>query len=358
MPETSYSEVKLYRKCPKAHDYRYYQRLQRKRKPLGLMRGSILHDMLDAQYKVSKGQKNTLTPDGILEQYAEEHKDYFAEELEEYGDIIGDCRTIFNNYQTHYENDPLTYEESEAFVATDLAADLRLIGYLDKVAVDQNGRRWIVDHKFMKSIPSENELMVEIQLLIYVWAWNRWNPDKPIDGVCWDFIRAKTPTVPAVLKSGELSMAKNIDTTYETYLQAIHDNDLDEEDYEGILERLKDKADTFHKRHYFPLPNKTMMDTIIKDFRDTAVTIQYMKGVCPRAPNKFNCMTCDFKELCEAEIRGHDVAFITKKYYESRDQEKKDGKRKKSHKKVQAEDGGKDVRKKVRKKIRRNSGED
>ena len=197
MDHTSYSEVRQYRRCPKAHDYKYHQRLKRKKKKIGLFKGSILHEMVHA-FVESKRRKDYDGPDAwaVLAKYEAEFKDYFREEREEHGDIVGDCGTIFRNYIKHYKNDPLKYEESEISIETPISNGLMLRGVLDKVAVDEDKRRWIVDHKFVKSIPTVEDLMNEIQLLIYVWAWNQVHKDRPIDGIIWDFVRTKTPAIP------------------------------------------------------------------------------------------------------------------------------------------------------------------
>ena len=57
MEHISFSEVSSYRRCPKAWEYRYLQRLKRKFKGVRLLRGEILHEMLNAfvNQKIIKG---------------------------------------------------------------------------------------------------------------------------------------------------------------------------------------------------------------------------------------------------------------------------------------------------------------
>lgn len=321
MPQVSWSEVKLFRKCMKAHDYRYHQRLQKKKPNRSLVKGRILHEMLDA-FIQSKRWKNYKGPDpwDVLAAYEEEYGRLFIEEQEEYGDMINDCTQLFENYVSHYRHDDLTYEESEVFVATDLTDDIRYIGYIDKIAIDGQGRRWAVDHKFVKNIPTAEDQFSELQLLMYVWAWNRFNPSKQIDGIIWDYARTKLPTKPEVLKSGGLSKRKNIDTTSEVYLQTIQENDLDPQDYVDMLELLEGKESQFFERVKLPRPSSAMIEQIVSDFRGTAIMIQRLKGVAPRSMNNFNCKTCEFKALCEAEVRGLDADFVRKSQYTKREQ--------------------------------------
>lgn len=317
MPHVSFSEIALARKCLKAHDYRYHQKLQRRRRSVGLFKGSVLHEMLDAyvNHKINKNYQGG-DPWDILEKYEEEFGSLFREQQEEYGDFIQDCSTIFKNYLLYYRRDKFTYEEVEAFVATDLTSDIRLIGYLDKIAVDDQGRRWIVDHKFVKTIPSADDLFVELQLLTYFWAWERFNPSRKIDGIVWDYVRTKPPVVPETLKRGGLSVRKNMDTTARVYLEEINRQGLDPLDYAEMLEHLQGKEHSFFNRVQLPRPSHAMVDTIVQDYRTTAIMIQKLEGVAPRTMNSRNCSGCEFRPLCESEVRGHDSEFIKKSEYE------------------------------------------
>lgn len=322
MPTISHTEIDTYRRCNKRWEYRYQQGLKRKRKGIRLLRGEILHEMLNAyirskMVKKSKGKD----PWDVLEEYAEKFKDYFAEEKEHYGDIPGDCAIIFEGYLRKWRRDPLKYEASEKSVFFDIASDLRFIGFIDKVATDAEGRRWIMDHKFVQNIPTAEDRFSELQLLLYVWAWSLAYPDVEIDGVCWDYARSKAPTKPEVLKSGGLSKRKNLDCDPHTYLQTIRENDLNPDDYDDMLRHLEGKEDTFYERVFLPKPSKKMIDEVVQDFLATAKEIkQKRKGErAARTMNPFNCNGCEFRPVCEAEVRGLDADFILKSEYTKRE---------------------------------------
>lgn len=336
MPTASWSEINLHRKCPKAHDYRYRLRLQRKRPIIPMLVGKILHEMLDT-YTLTKKLANYVDdPWDVLERYEKEFRKFFAEEKEEHGDIPGNCERLFEAYLRTYQDDDLTYEGTEEFVATDLATDLRFIGYIDKVAVDAHRRRWLMDHKFHKAIPDAEHRFHELQLLLYIWAWNRWNPEKPADGIVWDYVRTAPPTLPKVLKSGNgLEKRASLRCDRWTYEQEIVKHGFDKRDYTDFLTKLDNNDLMFFERVFLPAPKKPQIDSIVHDFRTTAVTIQNMKGIAPRHMSKFNCQGCEFKALCEAEVRGHDVNFVQKAHYKTREKfsgRKKEGKKKVSKK--------------------------
>lgn len=337
MPTKSWSEVNLYRKCPKAHDLRYRERLQRKRPIIPMLVGKILHEMLHNHVMTKKLPTFKADAWDVLEKYAEEHKKFFDEEKEEHGDIPGNCERIFESYLKRYRDDDLTYEGSEEFVATDLAKDIRFIGYIDKIALDQSQRRWLMDHKFHKAIPDAEHRFHELQLILYIWAWNRWHTDKPADGIVWDYVRTAPPTLPAVLKSGELSQKASLRCDRSTYESEIKRLSLDPKPYQDYLKKLEKNDLMFFERVFLPAPKKAQIDQIVNDFRITSVTIECMKGIAPKHMSKFNCQGCEFKAICEAEVRGHDVNFVKKAHYKPKekfDGGKKEGGKKKAKKRT------------------------
>ncbi len=319
MPSVSQSEINLFRKCMKAHDLRYRERLERKRPVIPMLVGKILHEMIHNHVMAKKLTTFDRDAWDALDKYAEQYKKFFAEEKEEHGDIVGNCERLFLSYLAKYKNDDLTYEESEIFVATDLADDLRFIGYIDKIAVDKQGRRWIMDHKFMKNIPDAEARFHELQMLYYIWAWNRFNPDKPVDGLCWDYMRTTPPTMPDVLKSGELSQKASLRCDRATYEAEIKRRKLDPKPYQPFLAKLEQKDKMFFDRVFLPAPPKKQLDQIVADARTTALMIRHMKGIAPKSMSKFNCQGCTYKPICEAEIRGLDVKFVKKKHFKRKE---------------------------------------
>ena len=323
MSTISYSEVSSFRRCQKAWEYRYKTGLKRQRKGIRLFKGEILHEMLNA-YVNAKLVKGFIGDDpwDVLAGYEEKFKVYFEEEKERFGDIIGDCGAIFEGYLRKYRHDPLKYETSEAELYFDITGNLRFAGFIDKVAVDAQGRRWIVDHKFVQNIPSGEDRFSELQLLLYVWAWGNKYPDIPIDGVLWDYSRSKAPAKPELLKSGQLTQRKNIDTDAFTYMRAIAENNLNPNDYTEVLKNLQGREDTFHERVFLPKPTDAMVNEVVEDFLATAADIQIArkKGArCARSMSPFNCSTCEFRSVCEAEVRGHDTDFVIQADYIQRE---------------------------------------
>jgi hypothetical protein len=315
--DVSWAKIKVWRKCRRAYFYRYIERLTARVKSLPLFRGSIIGECLD-----QVAEKKKISP--VLEKYEAEYKKLLPAEKEMYGPVITDVKSIVERYQEKYRGDGLKYPEfqgrkSEFEVNVDLGRNITFTGKIDKIPIDRESRVLIMDHKSHKVIPDDKDRLVDLQLLFYVWAAPLSGLPKP-DGILWDYIRTKPPTVPEVLKNGELTQRKDIDTDYDTYRQAIVDNGLDPKNYVDILNRLKDGPDRFFKRVLLPTPSKTTISSIVRDLKETALEIKFLGEVSSaRTMDKMTCKTCEFFAVCQAELRGLDADFIRKSDYKIRE---------------------------------------
>lgn len=312
MPDVTYSMLKTYRRCRREFRYKYIDQIGSKAPRPPLLKGTILHEMLDAR---ATGRKD---PGDILEEYRKKYKKLLNAEQEFYGDLIGDLERIFRGYCRHWMDEDLTYEESETAAITDLTPDLRYCGTIDKIVLDKRGRRWIMDHKCHKTIPSDQNRLSDLQLVLYIWAWNRWNPDRPVEGIIWDYLRTKPPTIPEQLKNGQLTQRKNIDTDVVTYRKELKRLKLDPKPYRETLERLeKTGADRFYRRIYLPSPSKELTASILEDARTEGILMHRLK-VYPRNLT-YQCEGCEFFSLCQAELRGLDAKYVLKHEYEHKE---------------------------------------
>lgn len=315
METVSYSEIKLFRKCPKAWNYRYIERLERRRPSRPPFVGSILHDMLDAYVKV--GRKGAWK---VFKKFKREYAKLFREEQEEFGDVPQLVKAIYKGYWRRWKDSGLVFVDSEVEYRVELAKGIELLGYIDKIVLDHQ-RRLLLDHKFHKNLPGPEDRFSDIQTVLYFWGWNTTHRrSERVDGIMWDYGRMKAPTVPEVLKSGALSKAKKIDTDVYTFRKAIEDNGLSEKPYREFLKSLEGKERTFFERVPLPSPPKHMVLEVVEDARQTSLAIRRAKktGVTPRSMSGFNCRGCEFRTVCEADVRGLDGKFVRKKEYQIR----------------------------------------
>lgn len=307
----SYSRVRKWLTCRRQHWYRYVRRITRNRKGEPLYIGSVGHEMLAHRIM----GKPWMMP---LDTYNKQLKGYFAEERSMYRLLLARAANMVRNYIDYYRNDGLRYlrvkgVKCEIPLAFNLKPGIDVIAYLDAMPIDSEGRRWLMEHKFMKKTPPEEMRVWDLQTVLYSW----WLPLAGIKrpyGVLWDYIRTNPPTVPELLQSGKLTTRKNLDTDYQTYYQAILDNDLDPADYEDYLVSLKARTENFFRRIQLPI-SPQMIREVGSDFRATAVEIQRRGGNAKERSMGRHCSWCDYQSICLAELRGVEVDFILKKEY-------------------------------------------
>lgn len=320
----NHSRLKAWRRCARLYDYKYERNLQRKKPKLQLIRGSIIHELIDAYAKGDMNRiKKNPEPEAILQRYAQKYRTLFSEEREIYGDLIGDCRKLYERYVDFHQGQNLTFIASELEVSVPLIPGTKFVGRIDKIGIDPNQQRWLVDHKTHKKIPDEKDRFLDLQTLFYVWAYNEQHPKERVVGVVWDYIRTKLPTIPEILKSGQMSQ-RDYDTDHETYRQALVDNNLNPNDYGDYLLKLKGKQLNFFKRVYLPNPKQEMIDEIVNEARQNAKMIRALAGTYKVRSMSKDCSWCDFLPLCQAELRSHDANFILKSEYTERDPESYD----------------------------------
>ena len=196
--QISFSKAKLWKRCKMAFNYKYFQRLVKRKKALPLLIGTAVHSVLE---EYSEGRD----PQVPMDQFRKEFNKLFNEEKAMLGDLPAELQGIMENYFIKYQNDGLVYPirrhgiSSELPVKVDLDNNTQYIGYVDKFPQDAEGRNWVMDHKTCKSVPDEASRFADTQLVLYVELLPMLGYPKP-DGVIWDYIRKKAPTVPELLK--------------------------------------------------------------------------------------------------------------------------------------------------------------
>ncbi len=313
MTSISFSKARSWRRCHKQYDYRYNQRLEKKKKAVQLFRGGMIGECLDA---VVEGTSWT----AVIDRYAKEYKRLLDEEKEHYGDVIGEVRSIIARYIETYKNEKYTYKVGphgkpyEHKLDVDMGDGITFVGYIDKIAIDEAGRQWVMDHKSHKNLPDEDARFSDLQLVFYVDMAPRAGYGE-IAGIIWDYVRTKPPAIPEQLKNGQLTKRQNIDTTYEVYLDTIKAHGLNPDDYAEMLTMLKEKPNDFFRRVKMPAPNKAMIETVKRDLKHTAFEIRELGDVANERTMTRDCKMCAYYLLCQTELRGMDAEFIRKTEY-------------------------------------------
>lgn len=322
----SQSRVKLWRKCKRAHYYRYVEKLEKKVKSRPLKFGGIVHDMLEAS-------ANKEDPFEVLDEVAKKQGKMFRAEIEEYGNIVEDIRAIMKAYYEYWKDNPLRYlrlngKRSEHELTVKIRDNLYFVFKLDALVKSKNALRWLLEHKTGKTIPDTDNRWKDLQTCVYIKGMELLEM-KPVNGVCWDFIRSKSPTKPQILQRGGLSI-KNIDTLPSVVRDFGEEND--EEVPKILLERAEANIPRFFQREFTPI-NREVIEFLWDDFLFSAYEIQEdkeSKHLQKGMTIDKHCGWCDFELICRTRLTGGDTDYVKEREY---------AKKKKRPKKEKAKSG-------------------
>lgn len=303
----SNSRIKVWKNNHFDHYWKYVEKLQRKQKSSPLVRGSIIHECLEAYYEGRSWKK-------VLDKWEEEYyATTFAEEREELGDIPGLSREILENYMEYYDevDSDLEVIATELHFQLPLTEGVELQGYIDAIMKDGQGRLWLWDHKTYKRMKDYSFFLYNPQSAIYLWAAQELGYE--VEGFVWNVIRAAMPSKPSLTQKGELSKAK-ISTTPYTYTKGLIELGLDPEDYTEQIEQFT--YEDFFQRQIIRL-NQNTIDFIMEDIRETGKQIlEY--GEVWKDYNPDTAFPSSYREIWETQMQGGDVEYIIEQQFERR----------------------------------------
>lgn len=303
--------------------------LESKAPQSALWLGTGVHLGLEAYYK-GKFEGYIVDPAEVFEDWANQHINiarngkFLSEEEDQ---KMRDDKELGIGMLRHYTvwaptvdnfDIILVEEEFELTVHETDTHEYVVKGRIDGAIQDREGI-WIFEHKTTAhSNQNVQRLFLDEQAGEYIWAGSE-ILGKPVQGSLYNFLRKKLPTYPRVLQAGGLSVAANIDTTYEVYMQAIKDNNLREEDYFDYLEHLKEKGNTFFQREYTqrnPNEIRHLMHRLVEIDRDMERAEQE-KAFYP-SPSPTMCPMCTFFKVCLVRAEDGDVGFMLRNSYQQR----------------------------------------
>lgn len=326
----SQSKIKQWRNCRQAFHYKHVEEIQPKRTRRPFAFGKIVHRMVEAEAQEDD-------PVAVLEQIDLENLDLFTAEKEMYGEIIADIKIIMADYFQYWrdglrmlpvedESGELRYAEHEFAIPLQDMAGKQYRGIVFKGQIDGLGKtpnklRWLVEHKTFDKLPGDDERWRNVQSVVYVRAVEhlKWLK-RPLDGVCWNYIKSKPPTVPQVLKDGSRLSAREIVTLPSVVLAALKVHKLRAEDHQELLRAAEQSRREYFQRIYTPI-NGTIVSSIWSGFLDTAEEMREYAGKRRDKNIGRHCSWCDYEPLCRAELTGGDVDFAKEHDYTHEDPE-------------------------------------
>lgn len=309
------SSLKTFRRCHKAYYYKYILGLEKIKKGSALVRGSCVHEMIEAK-------ANGKNPWDAFEDYIEKNKPLFTEQDPEYEGLLDMITTIMEGYLAYYKNDDLTPvkigdKAAEHKFSVELCPGIQLEGVIDMIVQHPKLGLGLMDHKTHKILPTGDIAYSNIQSALYAWAMEQSpNFEKP-NFMVWNYIRWKEPTKPKLLKSGKMSTAIS-DTTWRVYRKALLEANLNLDDYKDMEEQLKGKESEFYVRQYLPL-NKTIIENLKEDAISTAIQMRDQGHKLQDRNITKDCSWCEFYPLCQAQLKGLDDEMIKRCEYKTKD---------------------------------------
>lgn len=332
----SYSAVQAWRQCQQLYDYSYVQQLRPKAEEAAPTLGRALHRYLELYYgylqarepvaEAHRAAYETMQHEYAREATAMGNAAYaagltgLAEEL--FGVTDRAVATAERYYHTRGKADATDWQvlHVERWLTTPLDKGIDTPTRLDLITADQRGRVWLWEHKTLKEVPPQTRRMKDLQTTLYA-ALAEQELGIKIEGVVWNYLRTKLPTVPEELKSGLLTKRKDLDTTWGTYLREIERLGQAPEMYDDVRQRLDGREETaFFVRIEQPLYQSERV--LLRDFVATARTIKavYESGAAfvPVRTIDRHCDWCSMNKLCEAVITGGDDADLIERLYTHR----------------------------------------
>lgn len=271
-----------------------------------------MHALLEAHYQGKNWRK-------VHKKYKKRFYAISFDDPEEADRMPEDVERLMTSYLMKYkaQDRKLRILGTEINETITLPQGLKFNFVIDLLYEDASGV-WIRDHKFLRSFMDDEYMMLDTQLARYFYGAHVLGI-KNLQGVVFNEIRTKAPTVPRILRSGGLSQAMRIDTDVYTYYRAIRDHGLDPTNYSRILTHLSKQKDKFFRRTHLPKSKALMTNTIV-DLLEQGMEIKRAKktGYYPRSIDKFQCRGCDYRVLCAVELHGGDVTEIIRYDYKTR----------------------------------------
>lgn len=190
------------------------------------------------------------------------------------------------------------------------------------------GMVYLWEHKSTENPPKADVHLWDLQTVLYAEVLQTHGYAAP-DAVMWNYLRTIAPTVPEPLKQSEVvdgvrvpkfSRARDIDTTWDVYKDALVAHGIDPTHYVDVASRLTN-AET---RIFFPRHEQIVRadaSIILRDYIETGNEIERKRkrwatgDVSPIRTLSRNCQWCDFKPMCLTVLTGGDeTTTIEKKF--------------------------------------------
>lgn len=327
MPITlSHSSVKKFRRCKRQYYYSVVEELEPRLPDEKLKVGNWFHKLMQAHYAGEDWEK-------VHKKETKKFNSLFLEEREMYGDLPTLVRRMAESYFWTYRNEDKDWETLyvEETFRVEFGEEKDVFTFKPDLIIRDHSTKekaiWVVDHKTVKSIPSGEWRLEDLQSTLYPWAL-REGLDLDIKGFIFNYTRRKVPSIPGINKDGSISR-RRIDTDYPTmakflleYYEVDSVNDLPS-DWKQRLRNLRGERKFFKRTRMDKVEDLT--ERQIEEFSYTAQEIEvwhemdekddidpWVRTMIPSCD-----WDCEFHDLCLIELLGQDSKFIRRSKYQA-----------------------------------------
>ena len=310
----SYSSDRKLARCEMQYHYSYEEKLQLKRKKIGLFRGDLGHQLVEAHY--------TRPGPGWRAKYDELYEarwiPLFDEEKEEYGmDFMDELYRLMEHYEDHWREDDsgwtvISLEKDYDLMTkagfpvrwkSDLIVeDSRRVSTARRIKGHELKRRILVEHKFKKAIPDSEERILQPQVHAYAFLLGK--VGLPVDTILWDYIRTEPVPRPKINKDGNLSV-RQINTDQRGYLKSLSEAGIEArtpDEIQGLQNKLATLPLTLSLERVPNSVNLKMGAEFVKDWIERGKRAQAITR--PLRNWNRNCkFDCDFYKICQVDMR-------------------------------------------------------
>lgn len=333
----SLTATETFRSCEQKYDYAYVRKLRPLVTDVAPHRGILIHEYLATYYAALKGG---VTPDeahgaGLMTLDNHETELQLAASLyfqagrmadsEAYANMLASVTDLARRYHNiHGRADAERYEVIlvEEDINMPVVAGIVSRGRLDLVLRDRiTGLTWLVEHKSTVNVPDVGVRLWNLQTILYAAKLER-TRGITVDGILWNYVRTKPPTVPALLKGKRPALTRraDLDTTWEVYEEEIRQQGLNPREYADVRERLIDRENTV----YFPRFEHVIIadaDLLLHDYAITATRIRRSRWEWENNRSRpvrtlgQHCSYCRYTRLCESVLVGGDEEDLIKRLF-------------------------------------------
>jgi len=335
----SNSERASYQRCRLRWYYEYVKGIAPKKRNIKLLTGSAFHKFLEIWYKTKGDFEQAFNAMNDL--IDDEIKNWDIDEVDEV--MLKEMKILLEgmakNYTSWYKEDLKKWNilETEKNYKIQLPNGIWYDFTIDMLIEDENGQKWLVDHKTASSIAwFRTNTPLDRQISYYLKAYKLLFPKQNIVGMIYNIIEKDFPEPPKVLKNGKLSQATNQKTTYELYVRTLRDYyrlqypefnpavTWEEfiSEYQSFLDYLSKKPNEyFYREKVIRLDAEldiAWQELIAVSKEKQALTERALQGKMEyiyRNPTKDCSWDCAYKELCLAGLTESDTKYLIENLY-------------------------------------------